>query len=197
MSLLGLADLFRALALVCERSGYRWYVFGAQAVTAFGVPRLTADVDVTLDARGASVRDILAALAVVSIGPRAQGFDDLLERSRLLPLVHGPSRIPIDLVISAAGIEDDFFARAVTMDLGGVWVPILCIEDLIATKVVAGRRKDLEDVRGILRQRAHPIDDARLAAVLADFDAALEEPRAQATFARLAKAVRSARRPRR
>ena len=26
----------------------RWYVFGAQAVTIYGVPRLSADVDVTI-----------------------------------------------------------------------------------------------------------------------------------------------------
>ena len=40
-------ELLAALAPVAERWG-RWCVFGAQAVVAYGVPRLSADVDVTL-----------------------------------------------------------------------------------------------------------------------------------------------------
>jgi len=40
-------ELLAALSPVLARWG-RWYVFGAQAVTAYGVPRLSADVDVTL-----------------------------------------------------------------------------------------------------------------------------------------------------
>ena len=40
-------ELLAALAPVLAGWG-RWYVFGAQAVTAHGVPRLSADVDVTL-----------------------------------------------------------------------------------------------------------------------------------------------------
>ena len=40
-------ELLNALAPVLSRWG-RWYVFGAQAVIAYGVPRLSADVDVTV-----------------------------------------------------------------------------------------------------------------------------------------------------
>ena len=40
-------DLLTAVAPVLSQWG-RWYVFGAQAVIVYGVPRLSADVDVTL-----------------------------------------------------------------------------------------------------------------------------------------------------
>jgi len=40
-------ELLVALAPVLSRWG-RWYVFGAQAVVMYGVPRLSADVDVTI-----------------------------------------------------------------------------------------------------------------------------------------------------
>jgi hypothetical protein len=40
-------ELLSDLSEVLARWG-RWYVFDAQAVTAYGVPRLSADVDVTL-----------------------------------------------------------------------------------------------------------------------------------------------------
>jgi len=38
-----LSDLSKVLA-----NWGRWYVFGAQAVIAYGVPRLSADVDITV-----------------------------------------------------------------------------------------------------------------------------------------------------
>jgi hypothetical protein len=40
-------ELLTALAPILARWG-RWYLFGAQAVILYGVPRLSADVDVTL-----------------------------------------------------------------------------------------------------------------------------------------------------
>ena len=45
-----LLDALRDLREVLDREGLRWYVFGAQAVVVYGQPRLTADLDVTLEA---------------------------------------------------------------------------------------------------------------------------------------------------
>jgi hypothetical protein len=57
-------DLLAALAPVANRWG-RWCVFGAQAVVLYGVPRLSADVDVTLalapDQPDQFARDMAAA----------------------------------------------------------------------------------------------------------------------------------------
>jgi hypothetical protein len=53
-----LADLSRAF----RAEGVRWYVFGAQAVAALGVPRLTADVDVTVAASRQQLPGLLVAL---------------------------------------------------------------------------------------------------------------------------------------
>ena len=41
-------ELLTALAPVLQRWG-RWYLFGAQAVILHGFPRLSGDVDVTLE----------------------------------------------------------------------------------------------------------------------------------------------------
>jgi hypothetical protein len=41
------AEVLKELSAVLDRWG-PWYLFGAQAVVVHGVPRLSADVDVTL-----------------------------------------------------------------------------------------------------------------------------------------------------
>ena len=42
-------DGILAFAKFAEQENLRWYVFGAQAVAIYGVPRTTADIDITLD----------------------------------------------------------------------------------------------------------------------------------------------------
>jgi hypothetical protein len=44
----GPAELLADLAVALGTVGARWYVFGAQAVSMWGRPRLTTDVDVTV-----------------------------------------------------------------------------------------------------------------------------------------------------
>ena len=41
-------EVLQALSAILDRWG-RWYRFGAQAVVAYGVPRFSADVDVTVE----------------------------------------------------------------------------------------------------------------------------------------------------
>jgi Nucleotidyltransferase of unknown function (DUF6036) len=183
-------EVFRAVASAAACAPFRWYLFGAQAVLAYGAPRLTADVDVTIEPGKLEPRDILRWLKDADIRARDESFVEALERSRLLPLVHAPSGIAVDVVLASGGIEQDFLARARLLDIGGVSVPVLSVEDLIATKVVAGRRKDREDVLGILREQGARVDRDQLRAVLELFDQSLDEPRAVRAFERLERASR-------
>lgn len=178
-------EVFEALSRLLDGRHMRWYVFGAQAVLAHGHPRLTADIDITVEPGDRSNEELLALFAEGSILPRAEGFDAFMQTSRLLPLHHAPTHIPVDVVLASSAIEQAFFERAVRIDLGGAVVPVLAVEDLIALKAAAGRRKDQEDILGILEQQWTRIDRARLGAVLRALDEALEEPRATERFERI------------
>ncbi len=59
------------------------------------------------------------------------------------------------------------------MTIGGVSVPIISPEDLIATKIPAGRPKDIEDIRGVLRERAADLDLDSIRSTLATLEDAL------------------------
>ena len=61
------AEVLRALSGIVSRFG-PWYLFGAQAVIAYGVPRLSADVDVTLRLAEQSPEAFVEAM-------RAAGFE--------------------------------------------------------------------------------------------------------------------------
>ena len=79
-------ELLKALSAVLDRWG-RWYLFGAQAAIAYGVPRLSADVDVTVelapDASERFVRDMKAGGFTLRVDD-----PEFVRRTRVMPFVH-------------------------------------------------------------------------------------------------------------
>jgi len=152
-----------------------WYLFGAQAVQVWGLPRLTADVDVTVRLRGENPSRFVAAMKTAGFDLRVADVDDFIRRTRVLPFVHRDSQIPLDVVLAGPGLEEEFLERARSVDLGGVTVPVISPEDLLVTKILAGRPKDLEDVHGILRERLGELDLSRVRRVLTLLEDALTQ----------------------
>ncbi len=145
----------------------RWYLFGAQAVQIWGMPRLTGDVDVTAELGGRDQAKFVSAMREAGFDLRVRDIDDFVRRTRVFPFVHRPSQIPLDVVLAGPGLEEEFFERAIPVDVGGAVLPVISPEDLIVTKLVAGRVKDIEDVRGILRERFGQLDSRRIRRTLA------------------------------
>ncbi|XXY15246.1 DUF6036 family nucleotidyltransferase [Sorangium sp. So ce216] len=197
-----LADLAAAL----RRRRLRGYVFGAQAAVAYGRPRMTADVDVTIDLAQTSTLTLVDDLSRAGFDlwfdpwgsgspfgalrpkPRIDLGEAFLREARLLPLVHRATCMPIDVVIAASSLHVEFLARRRLIDLGGLRVPMISPEDLIVTKVLAGRPKDLEDVRGVLLEQ-HDLD--RIRELLGELEAALGEDRLLRRLERLLRKART------
>ncbi len=150
----------------------RWYVFGAQAVIAYGVPRLSADVDVTVQLVPEDperfVRDMEAAGFSLRVDDPA-----FVRRTRVLPFVHRPTAMPLDVVLAGSGLEDAFLDRARPTDIGGTAFPLIDREDLIIAKVLAGRPKDLEDATAIWRLHGQSLDVERIRQTLGLLEEAL------------------------
>jgi hypothetical protein len=143
------ADLLDDLRRALEAARTRWYLFGAQAALLYGAVRLTADVDVTVDWPHGSQPDALVdALAAHGFVLRVAD-PAFVARTRVLPLVHAPTSLPLDAVLAGPGLEDAFFARVVEHDVEGVRVPVASPEDIVVMKVLAARTKDLDDVAAI------------------------------------------------
>ena len=138
--------------------GVRWFLFGAQAAILHGVARLSADVDVTIDLGRRSATELVTALAAAGFELRVPDAAGFAEATRVLPFVHGRSRMPRDVVLAGPGLEDQFFAGAQERVIGDVRVPVVCAEDLMAMKVLAGRPRDLDDVAAIARVRRNDLD---------------------------------------
>lgn len=105
-----LDDVLAAVAAAMHESGARWYLFGAQAATLWGRPRLTADVDITAEIRFEDLDKFLEAM-------KRQGFTlrfddrDFVNRTRVYPFLHDRTGLPLDVVLAGPGLEEDSRSR--------------------------------------------------------------------------------------
>jgi len=166
-------EALHAAAGALERLGAAWYVFGAQAVTVWGVPRMSADLDLTVQVQPDQVLRLVTELRASGFELRVADPEAFVARTRVLPLLHCASGMLVDVVLSGPGIEEEFHRRAVTVDVAGDKVPFISPEDLLVTKVLAGRPKDIEDVIGVLRTRGPTLDLEHVRRTLSLLESAL------------------------
>jgi hypothetical protein len=188
-----LPEALAAIDAAIERVGGRWYVFGAQAAILWGAPRFTADLDVTVDLGETDTRELVDALAKEGIELLVSDADEFVRQTRVLPLRHRETGLPIDVVLAGPGIEDEFFASARLVEVGGREVPVACVEDLVVMKTLSGRGKDVDDIHALLV--AHPeCDEARIRRLLGLLEGALDQrdllPAFDAALARARRARR-------
>jgi hypothetical protein len=169
------AELLAAASGVIEKWCDGWYLFGAQAVVIWGRPRLTADVDVTVRLRFQDTVGFWHDMETAGFRLRVPEPEAFLARTRVLPFLHLPTQLPLDVVLAGPGIEDRFIERAVRIEIEGLSVPIASPEDLIVMKVLAGRPKDIEDVRSVLRERLSKLDVTYIRSMLGTIEQALDQ----------------------
>ncbi len=183
------ASLLRALGHL----QVRWYIFGAQAAILHGAARFTEDIDITVDLGTRTTRVLTDALQ--SEGFQARVTDDeFIERTRVLPILHAATGIPVDVVLAGPGLEERFFEGVVLVEIEGIAVPVARAEDLVVMKILAGRPKDIEDVVTILGTKKNTFDVQRVRDLIRLLEQALDqrdlEPLLDTCLARIKKKPR-------
>ncbi len=147
-------------------------MFGAEAVNLYGFPRRTADLDLTIDLGRRRAIELVPRLQRAGFEPR---FPDeaFIVSTRVIPVVHRTSKLPIDLVLAGPGLEQLFLDSVQRHRIGKVDIPVIAPEHLVVTKLLAGRPKDLDDVRELLAIRA--LDRAAIEALLLELESALDQ----------------------
>ena len=123
----------------------RYLVIGGVAAIAHGRNRLTYDLDILIDATPENAERLLAAFEEAGFGTAS-----LTTPAELLDaeITIFKDREHVDVQTRTPGIEfDAAWSRRVTAVFHDQPFFVLCKNDLIASKLAAGREIDLEDVR--------------------------------------------------
>ena len=123
----------------------RYVVIGGVAAILHGVPRATFDLDILIEATPQNAKRLLEALAEAGLGTSALTNEEELLANVITVF---EDRVRIDVQTSTPGITfGEAWNRREEMNFQGQRFHVLRKEDVIATKLAAGRQVDLEDVR--------------------------------------------------
>ncbi|MBN1382594.1 MAG: nucleotidyltransferase [Deltaproteobacteria bacterium] len=151
-----------------------YMLIGGQAVLLYGEPRLTRDIDITLGVDVNKLADVVSLAQDLQFKMLPDCIEDFVRETMVLPVLHEETGIRIDFIFSFSLYERQAIAQARKVRLTDRDVNFAAPEDVIIHKIVAGRPRDLDDVRGILL-KTPDLDLAYIRTWLADFSNALEE----------------------
>lgn len=137
-----------------QRQQQRFCIIGGVALARWGEPRATADVDIAL-LTGFGDEANVADLLLGQFKPRIDNAREFALQNRVL-LLQASNGVGIDASLAALPYEERLIERASPFNFGkGIVLITAGAEDLIVLKTIAGRRKDLADLEGILIRQRH------------------------------------------
>jgi predicted nucleotidyltransferase len=179
-----LNSLLEKLAGGLDAAKIPYMIVGGQAVLVFGEPRLTKDIDVTLGIAPDSLPKLMRLASETGLEILTQEPEAFVRRTFVLPARDPESGFRVDFVFSDSEYERQALGRVRRIQVGGTTISFTSPEDLVIQKLVAGRERDLEDVKTILAKNP-ALDHDYIRRWLAWFDQALALD-LSATFSRIA-----------
>ena len=158
-----------------DEAGAPHALLGGIAVSLIAEPRVTRDIDACIWAEQTSWPSLIDSGKPHGFAPRVDDAVAFAERSRVFLLVHEPTGIKIDLSVAGLPFEQEMLSRASTVKVGDFEVRVPSPEDLVITKAVAHRPRDLVDIASIVEIRPQ-LDLGRIRKVVKEFADALEMP---------------------
>lgn len=143
-------DLLERIATVLAKASIPYMIIGGQAVLVYGEPRLTKDIDITLGFGTDQLDKVRAVVDGLGLRILVSDPQEFVLRTMVLPVIDDHTGIRVDLIFSISEFEAQAIKRVRVVRIGKTDVMFCSLEDLIIHKVVAGRPRDLEDVKVLL-----------------------------------------------
>jgi predicted nucleotidyltransferase len=172
-SLGGLLGALAAAAEWLEACHVPFAVVGGVAASLHGKPRVTKDVDIVAIAENAIWPSLLARAPKWGLAPRIDDALAFAQTTRVLLLVHQPTRIEVDLSFGMLPFEHSLIERAEFREVQRVRFPMGTAEDIVIMKALAMRPRDIADIENIV-QLVPTLDLERIRTIVAQLSAALE-----------------------
>jgi hypothetical protein len=144
-------DDFKELLSVFNAHSVKYLIVGGYAVSLHAQPRATKDLDLFIKADQANAKAIYAALASFGAPIESINIEDLSDPGKFIRFGREP--VAVDILPSLDGVVfDEAWERRVECPIdaaSGLTAFFISKEDLIASKLAAGRARDLADVEEI------------------------------------------------
>ena len=181
-------ELLKRIARALDDAHIPYMVSGGQAVLLYGEPRLTRDIDIMLGLGVEGLKQLEELTAALGLRSLVAQEKDFVTRTMVLPTIDDRSGIRVDFIFSFSPYERQALARAKKIELQGTPVTFVALEDVVIHKVIAGRARDIEDIKAMLVKNPE-YDSEYIERWLQAFDESLSE-QFRAVFKRIIEELR-------
>jgi len=138
-----LPEDFKDFVQFLNSNDVEYLLIGGWAVSIYGNPRMTKDIDFLISSKDKNIEKLKKALEEFGAPPiDIEGFKK--DRDSFIRM--GVSPIQIDVLQEASGIiMEECYKRKNIIDINGLKINVISIKDLIINKRAAGRDQDITD----------------------------------------------------
>ena len=136
---------FKDFLKLLNSHGVEYLIVGGYAVGLHGYPRATGDMDIWIAVDASSARKTATALREFGMPEELITEELFLEKDKVVRMGVPPVRI--EIITGASGVDfSECYSRREVVEIDGIQVNFICLEDLKANKKAAARHRDLEDL---------------------------------------------------
>jgi len=166
--------LIKKIATALHANKIHYMIVGGQALLLYGEPRLTKDIDITMDLGLESLDNIKKIVSSLKLKILVKDVNNFVKKTMVLPVIDEATGIRVDFIFSFSAYEKKAIQRAKEVKIGKTMVKFAALEDLIIHKIIAGRPRDIADIKSVLLKNPR-IDKRYITYWLRQFDKSLNE----------------------
>ncbi|WP_254060892.1 DUF6036 family nucleotidyltransferase [Mucilaginibacter sp. L196] len=136
---------FEDFVFLLNKYDVNYMIIGGYALAFHGRPRHTGDLDIWIDVSEENARKMFNVINEFGLASLGLKIEDFLEKGIITQIGYPPLRI--DILNEIDGVQfNEAYQNKLIIDIDGLPISYISLDDLIKNKQVSGRQRDLSDV---------------------------------------------------
>lgn len=179
----------KALVKLLSVQKIKYIILGGVAVSVYGEPRMTADIDVNVLISKDRIREFLKKAKKHHFYPAFASIKRTIEEASVIPFKYKSGNIffKCDLIIAENILEYAAIRRGRVKKIGSIKARFISPEDLVIHKITSSRPRDIADLNGVLLRQKGKLDKEYIINWLKKIDRVDKKAKLYKAFKRLLK----------
>ena len=137
---------FEDFVALLNKHAVEYMIVGGYALAFHGKPRHTGDLDIWIDMQDDNAQKMVNVIADFGMSSLGMTKTDFLQKGGITQIGYPPLRI--DILNEIDGVNfNEAYTNKLIIDVDGLLINYIGLNDLIKNKQVSGRHQDLSDVK--------------------------------------------------
>jgi len=150
-------DLLTQISAILDKLNIPYAITGGMAVSVWGRPRFTADIDIVVELMPKNINSLAKELLEIDkdVYVSEEAMQEALERKGEFNFIHPQSQLKVDFWIVKNNFNKQEIKRAIPKKIEGHKINFVSPEDLILSKLLwyqqSESTRQLEDIESVLK----------------------------------------------